>query len=1012
MTSSANTSDHEGDPNWTTVNYGHLEAWGNLHPSTSATKNVLGSSGIPGLAPTGRAGLQSNLLSSFAHQRYLESYGGMQHLNPNMVKREPGSQAGNQHSIGVSMNGALFFMILYDLMQRALTKTSHATTVVAQDNARSYTERATVATQDKARSYTEQASGSDFIPFVEGRLEESAGSPGSQVPMCQVEGCKADLSTAKEYHRRHKVCEFHSKARNVVAHGRVQRFCQQCSRFHVLSEFDDGKRSCRRRLAGHKERRRKSQLRALTWDAAVECIWMKGEEDSDLSGSPASDEQPASAKNNLQLNTPAATFGRVPKEDQHSSQPGMQQTSSQPRGLERTIWRNFHDSETASVAPVSVEDVRKAELSTKDKVGFVTRKAKRAAETALAHTAFRQAYEERYLQEKDQHQETSGLESPSYSRIGFPGPTRVTDGHLKQENQLSTIGIGDTSENCFQTLLPEMENDSIFTMGRKGKFEGANSVEFLFEQAEDMSKVVGVGLQWSKVVVTKQFGVVVQHIGEHLWSDLWKETSFSPMRIPILKPPTKLSMFNLTPETSSKRFGVGLVGSRFQSRCVYVEDNEKQTSEMFPFIFELAEKMGLSENAKESNFQHPSRISSEAVEGEKNDHGGPLLETMEGGETDQGDTSSEPMDPMDVGESSQGGNSGEPMEGLESGQGGPSSGPTEVGGQSDQQSSPFQLRFQSFQAKGPQDSNENKSLTVIVIPEVGGTFYEGLSNQQVQPDCRIKFAAIAPWLKFKFEILGGERKITTMTKTACDLGGGELQLHEDWNLGYCHDNITISLTCADPQAVRISARSVVATNDTKRIMTETITGSTSRANQVSGQANVQVQIPVVPIGVQAQGTLDVTDTIVNSRVLVIIIKSSKTQSAGFDVNEVGCASSLVFSFVYSEKIVDVMARGQRHFVDAGISKTLCPPIIGKWIPLDREDACLYTFKTERNIYSIRSLRRSHAERKEPISFMQQRYEVPFFINHAMSHIHCYENTLLQGPGLQTLPKVVTKFPKF
>jgi hypothetical protein len=177
MNSSTNTSDHEGDPNWTTVNYGDLEAWGNLHPSTSATKNVLGSSGIPGLAPTGRAGLQSNLLSSFAHQRYLESCGGMQHLSPYMVKREPGSQAGNQHSIGVSMNGGKTqesdhayppVPMRYDLMQRALIKTSHATTVVAQDNARSYTERATVATQDKARSYTEQASGGDFIPFVEG----------------------------------------------------------------------------------------------------------------------------------------------------------------------------------------------------------------------------------------------------------------------------------------------------------------------------------------------------------------------------------------------------------------------------------------------------------------------------------------------------------------------------------------------------------------------------------------------------------------------------------------------------------------------------------------------------------------------------------------------------------------------------------------------------------------------------------------------------------------------------
>lgn len=58
-----------------------------------------------------------------------------------------------------------------------------------------------------------------------------AGSPGSQVPMCQAEGCKADLSTAKHYHRRHKVCEFHSKAPTVIVGAHTQRFCQQCSRY-------------------------------------------------------------------------------------------------------------------------------------------------------------------------------------------------------------------------------------------------------------------------------------------------------------------------------------------------------------------------------------------------------------------------------------------------------------------------------------------------------------------------------------------------------------------------------------------------------------------------------------------------------------------------------------------------------------------------------------------------------------------------------------------------------------
>jgi len=62
------------------------------------------------------------------------------------------------------------------------------------------------------------------------------------------------------------------------------------NRFHVLSEFDDGKRSCRRRLAYHDALRHKPMPSALTCDAAVECIGMKGEEDSDLSGSPASGE--------------------------------------------------------------------------------------------------------------------------------------------------------------------------------------------------------------------------------------------------------------------------------------------------------------------------------------------------------------------------------------------------------------------------------------------------------------------------------------------------------------------------------------------------------------------------------------------------------------------------------------------------------------------------------------------------------------------------------------------------
>ncbi|KAL9263384.1 Squamosa promoter-binding-like protein [Drosera capensis] len=97
----------------------------------------------------------------------------------------------------------------------------------------------------------------DKLEGTSGKKIKVCGGSMSR-PVCQVEDCRADLSKAKDYHRRHKVCEMHSKACQAMVGNVMQRFCQQCSRFHVLQEFDEGKRSCRRRLAGHNKRRRKT----------------------------------------------------------------------------------------------------------------------------------------------------------------------------------------------------------------------------------------------------------------------------------------------------------------------------------------------------------------------------------------------------------------------------------------------------------------------------------------------------------------------------------------------------------------------------------------------------------------------------------------------------------------------------------------------------------------------------------------------------------------------------------
>ncbi|KAJ9559428.1 hypothetical protein OSB04_014042 [Centaurea solstitialis] len=92
----------------------------------------------------------------------------------------------------------------------------------------------------------------------------------SKGSVCQVDDCLTDLSNAKDYHRRHKVCELHSKATKALVSKEMQRFCQQCSRFHILEEFNEGKRSCRRRLAGHNRRRKEEERSGATVNRGVQ----------------------------------------------------------------------------------------------------------------------------------------------------------------------------------------------------------------------------------------------------------------------------------------------------------------------------------------------------------------------------------------------------------------------------------------------------------------------------------------------------------------------------------------------------------------------------------------------------------------------------------------------------------------------------------------------------------------------------------------------------------------------
>eukprot|EP00890_Picochlorum_soloecismus_P005839 jgi/Picsp_1/6256/NSC_03610-R1_squamosa promoter binding protein len=81
---------------------------------------------------------------------------------------------------------------------------------------------------------------------------------------CQVPGCSQPIHSLREYYKRYKICAHHMELSCLKVDGQYIRFCQQCGRFQLLSEFDGEKRSCRSKLAKHNLRRRQGEAGSLS----------------------------------------------------------------------------------------------------------------------------------------------------------------------------------------------------------------------------------------------------------------------------------------------------------------------------------------------------------------------------------------------------------------------------------------------------------------------------------------------------------------------------------------------------------------------------------------------------------------------------------------------------------------------------------------------------------------------------------------------------------------------------
>ncbi|CAM6037101.1 unnamed protein product [Sphagnum compactum] len=495
----------------------------------------------------------------------------------------------------------------------------------------------------------------------------------------------------------------------------------------------------------------------------------------------------------------------------------------------------------------------------------------------------------------------------------------------KLDVMIRTIDVQIMSPKDLQYLAPKevLGKTSIVCVG--GKAMEGDSGEFLFMHVGDMAEVVGVGLNWAMMVVTKEFGVNVIQEDEGIWKKLWCLKHFVPRIITIPNPKQEL----VTHPNSAKTDGVELEANLGR---VYVEDDKEENAHAcFPLVFELAEHIGLGrKNAMKMKEVSRAKSSGSTKGGEVS--GAESSGFTKGGEVSgaesSGSTKGEEVSRAKSSGSRQEIKRNEDDEGFED----PSRGPP----------NPLDPSL----SLGSQDEEES-TLIVNVYPKAGELSIP-LKGQKKPP-------SISPKLVFKFQKKGECKMIDVEAKTQCNFGRME---HTENGFGYYQDNITISLNCEDedPDAATLTEPHVQKVEYVKKTMSDTSTTIKNSGHQIGCEiGGVAMPHVIHDFPLHAQGTYGYTSS----------GGTNFTQGSNHDVPfvQLGCyhvndqciPKELTYNFQYPQHILQQIASSDSSEIKT--ENTFWSTIVGNWVNLNNKTSP-YVFSVERHIISKEKLRGS------------------------------------------------------
>jgi hypothetical protein len=561
--------------------------------------------------------------------------------------------------------------------------------------------------------------------------------------------------------------------------------------------------------------------------------------------------------------------------------------------------------------------------------------------------------------------------------------------HQRLQGLKRAIGVIPTpADYVVEDHCVQHDSESVITFGWRVASE-ANALELLFRSKEGMSRILGVGVEFAKVlVVPASLEVKIIGIGHTSWDALWQDSSnnkddvidivsIAGVRRPGAKLENPSNVEYLTAKQSATKYGVGLEN---QSNTAHVNSTDvKPQGDCSCILDKVVEYLVLKKVIdavmdKQCDGDE-GQGSSSGVNGTKQDIGGrsPSQSTLSllmsyfslhgrqkptGGSDDDDD---------------------------------------------DDETSPSRVRSHQVNQKRP----TGNFCRVTVLPGLGGSFDRAGTPQELGT------ASIYPTLVFEFNYkldMNGiicDKQIHITTTTTFDLGeAAPTELMSD-SFGWYQNPLMVSLRNygkADLHSCQLKETLKETKISAKTTHTHSKNSTLQRAAQVQGGYKTFIQVTGSANGTTSNGETIAKET-ASENLVSEVLKGFQHQDLRASLNSV-----LKYRFFRLHPPIQVLEdlEERQKYLGMGMCEAVVPTCIGTWLitPEDDDELSPYLFDAERTLNRIfkvsqGSEQREHfvqrtlnrifkvgqgSEQREQSEHFVQRYRVPMFVNHAMSHL--------------------------